>query len=679
MLNQQLINPRSILVAGGSNNLEKPGGNVLHNIIKNGYQGELCVLNPHQAVVQGLQACQTADGLPQVIDLAVIAIAAADCPSLIAQLANQHHTKAFIVVSAGFSELNEHGAQLEQEMKAIVDSVDGCLIGPNCIGVITPCHSSVFTTPTPKPMPGGVDMITASGAMAVFTMEAGLEKGVRFNHIFSVGNGIQTSVEDVLAYMDENFSAQSSRIITLYFESIRHPQLLLKHALSLHQKGCTIAAIKAGTSTDGSRAAASHTGALAVNDEFIDALFRKAGIIRCYSREQLINVAAILTHKQIKGQQVAIITHAGGPAVLLTDTLSKAGIKVPPMPSDVAADLLPQLNAGSSAGNPIDLLATGTAAQLALAIDCCENRFDAIGAIVVIFGSAGLFNVAEVYDTLARKQKSCTKPIFAVLPSVMNAKTEMETFINQGNICFTDEVIFGEALSAVINQPIACQTSTTHAISTNYITSQQAEFLTPDNVNELLDQYKISRAKEFCINTIYELEHIAGCLTFPVVAKASGLIHKTESGGVITHINSFGQLTSAFNQLMAIDGCTAIIIQPQISGFELYIGAKREPGYPPLMVFGAGGIHLEMFKDVVSVLTPVSTPEVLDHLKKLKCFTVFKGFRGMAPVNANQFADIIVSVAEMMLHESSIIEMDLNPLIASDKTIISVDARIKRI
>jgi len=677
MLNQQLINPRSIVVAGGSNNLEKPGGNVLHNIIKNGFQGELFVLNPHQAVVQEIQTCQTVDELPQTVDLAVIAITAADCPSLIYQLANQHHTKAFIVVSAGFSELNEHGAQLEQEMKAIVDSVDGCLIGPNCIGVITPFHSTVFTTPTPKPMPDGVDMITASGAMAVFTMETGLEKGVRFNHIFSVGNGIQTSVEDVLAYLDENFTEESSRIITLYFESIRHPQLLLQHALSLHQKGCTIAAIKAGTSTDGSRAAASHTGALAGNDEFVDALFRKAGIVRCYSREQLINVAAILTHKQIENQQIAIITHAGGPAVLLTDTLSKAGIAVPSMPSDVAAELLPQLNAGSSAGNPIDLLATGTASQLGLAIDCCEKRFDAIGAIVVIFGSAGLFDVTEVYETLARKQKSCSKPIFAVLPSVVNAKTEIETFINQGNICFTDEVIFGEALSAVINRPRVHQTMTTHTISVSYKDSQNADFLTPDNVNELLDRYEIHRAKEFNINTIYELEHIAGCLTFPVVAKASGLIHKTESGGVITHINSFGQLTSAFNQLMAIDGCNAVIIQPQISGFELYIGAKREPGYPPLIVFGAGGIHLEMFKDVASVLAPVSTPEILEHLKKLKCFAVFEGFRGMAPINVNQFADIIGRVSEMMLHESSIIEMDLNPLIANNKTIISVDARIK--
>jgi len=677
MLNQQLINPRSILVAGGSNNLEKPGGNVLHNIIKNGFQGELFVLNPNQAVVQGIQACRTVDELPQTVDLAVIAIAAADCPTLIHQLANQHHTKAFIVVSAGFSELNEHGAQLEQEMKTIVDSVDGCLIGPNCIGVITPFHSSVFTTPTPKPTPGGVDMITASGAIAVFTMEAGLEKGVRFNHIFSVGNGIQTSVEDVLAYMDNHFTEQSSRIITLYFESIRHPQLLLQHALLLHQKGCTIAAIKAGTSTDGSRAAASHTGALAGNDEFIDALFRKAGIIRCHSREQLINVAAILTHKQIENQQIAIITHAGGPAVLLTDTLSKAGIAVPPMPSDVAAELLPQLNAGSSAGNPIDLLATGTASQLELAIDCCEKRFDAIGAIVVIFGSAGLFDVTEVYETLARKQKSCTKPIFAVLPSVVNAKTEIETFINQGNICFTDEVIFGEALSAVINRPKVHQKTIAHTISASYENTQNTVFLTPDNVNELLDRYEIPRAKEFNINTIYELEHIAGCLTFPVVAKASGLIHKTESGGVITHINTFVQLTSAFNQLMAIDGCNAVSIQPQISGFELYIGAKREPGYPPLIVFGAGGIHLEMFKDVASVLAPVSTPEILEHLKKLKCFAVFEGFRGMAPINVNQFADIIGRVSEMMLHESSIIEMDLNPLIANNKIIISVDARIK--
>jgi acetyltransferase len=477
--------------------------------------------------------------------------------------------------------------------------------------------------------------------------------------------------------MDENFTEQSSRIITLYFESIKHPQLLLNHALSLHQKGCTIAAIKAGTSEAGSRAAASHTGALAGNDEFVDALFRKVGIIRCYSREELINVAAILTHQPIEGNQVAIITHAGGPAVLLTDILSKAGISVPPMPSEVAAELLPQLNAGSSAGNPIDLLATGTAAQLDLAIDSCEKRFDAVGAMVVIFGSAGLFDVTEVYNTLARQQKSCTKPVFAVLPSVVNAQSEMETFINQSNICFTDEVIFGQALAAVINRPKVFIKNTSIYQSIDYKHLNINNFLPPSEVNELLDRYEIPRVKEFIINTIYELEHIAGCLTCPVVAKASGLIHKTEAGGVITNINNHAELNSSFNQLMAIDGCNAVITQSQISGFELYIGTKREPGYPPLIVFGAGGIYLEMFKDVVSVLAPVTTDEILERLKNLQCYPVFGGFRGKKPVSANRFAAIVVAVSEMMLNEPSITELDINPLIANQEAVLSVDARIK--
>jgi acetyltransferase len=161
------------------------------------------------------------------------------------------------------------------------------------------------------------------------------------------------------------------------------------------------------------------------------------------------------------------------------------------------------------------------------------------------------------------------------------------------------------------------------------------------------------------------------------VAKASGLIHKTEAGGVITNINNHAELNSSFNQLMAIDGCNAVITQSQISGFELYIGTKREPGYPPLIVFGAGGIYLEMFKDVVSVLAPVTTDEILERLKNLQCYPVFGGFRGKKPVSANRFAAIVVAVSEMMLNEPSITELDINPLIANQEAVLSVDARIK--
>ncbi|GAH66317.1 unnamed protein product, partial [marine sediment metagenome] len=262
----------------------------------------------------GVKSFRDPSGLPNV-DLAILAIAAKYCPNTVRILSAEKNTRAFIILSAGFGEENEEGARLEKQIVEIVKKVNGCLIGPNCIGFLNEHYHGVFTTPVPKLEPGGCDFISGSGATAVFIMESGMPKGLSFSSVYSVGNSAQIGVEDVLKYMDESFDpAISSKVKLLYIESVEKPDLLLKHASSLIQKGCKIAAIKAGGSEAGSRAATSHTGALASSDMAVDALFRKAGIVRCFSREELTTVASVFKHKELKGKNVAIITHAGGPA-----------------------------------------------------------------------------------------------------------------------------------------------------------------------------------------------------------------------------------------------------------------------------------------------------------------------------------------------------------------------------
>jgi len=297
MINSALMNPRSIVVVGASNDIHKPGGKILKNLVDQGFQGQLYVANPRQDEVQGVKSCKDLNDLPDT-DLAVLAIPAAQCPATVELLARQKGTRAFIIISAGFSEENEEGARLEQEIVAIVDSVDGCLIGPNCTGVLTPNHASMFTLPIPQLTPAGCDFISGSGATAVFIMESAILKGIQFANVFTVGNGAQTGVEDVLAHLDETFDPEtSSRIKLLYVETIKDPDSLLEHASSLIRKGCKIAAIKAGTSEAGSRAASSHTGAIASSDLAVEALFRKAGIVRCFGREELTTVAGVFLHK----------------------------------------------------------------------------------------------------------------------------------------------------------------------------------------------------------------------------------------------------------------------------------------------------------------------------------------------------------------------------------------------
>jgi len=229
--------------------------------------------------------------------------------------------------------------------------------------------------------------------------------------------------------------------------------MLLKHASSLIRKGCKIAAIKAGSSEAGSRAASSHTGALASPDRATDALFRKAGIVRCYGREDLIAVASVFMHNELQGENIAIITHAGGPAVMLTDALANSGMKIPQIAGPYADELKELLYPGSSVENPIDFLATGNAEQLGNIIDFVDQKFDEIDGMVVIFGTPGLKDIFDVYELVDEKMKTAKKPIYPVLPSLTTAEKEIESFISKGRHFFPDEVLLGKALSKVVHTP----------------------------------------------------------------------------------------------------------------------------------------------------------------------------------------------------------------------------------
>ncbi len=320
--------------------------------------------------------------------------------------------------------------------------------------MISQTYNGIFTSPVPRLDSRGCDFVSGSGATAVFIFESAIPKGVNFSSVYSVGNSAQTGVEDVLEYWDNTFDPdKSSPIKLIYVESIRDPDKLLHHASSLIRKGCRIAAIKAGTSEAGIRAASSHTGALASSDSAVEALFRKAGIVRCSGREELTTVASVFFHKHLKGRNIAIITHAGGPAVMLTDALAAGGMTIPQITGEHHDNLLAMMNPGASASNPIDMIATATDEQLDRIIDYVDKQMPLIDGMIVIFGSNGLNDMAVIYDLLHRKIKECTKPLFPILPSVSSSHTELEYFLNKGHVNFPDEVVLGRALTRISNTP----------------------------------------------------------------------------------------------------------------------------------------------------------------------------------------------------------------------------------
>lgn len=681
MITKELITPKSIVVVGASNDTTKPGGKILKNIIDGNFNGELYVVNIKETEVQGIKSYPNPAELPDV-DLAILAIAAKYCPATVELLATFKNTRAFIILSAGFHEESEEGAILEQEIVDSIERVGGCLIGPNCIGVMTQTYTGIFTLPIPKLNPKGCDFITGSGATAVFILESGIPKGLTFSSIFSVGNSAQLGVEDVLEYLDESFDPEkSSHVKLLYIESVNNPAKLLKHASSLIRKGCHIAAIKAGSSDAGSRAASSHTGALASSDVAVDTLLKKAGIVRCFGREELTTVASIFMHKELKGNRIAIITHAGGPAVMLTDALSHGGLEIPHINNLKSKELLTKLFPGSSVANPIDFLATGNAEQLGTIIDYCENYFDEVDAMAVIFGSPGLVEVFDVYKVLDEKMRICKKPIFPILPSVINVKNEIEYFLSLGRLSFPDEVDFARALTRVTNTPKpAPKEEYPFPINTpvirQIIGDSENGYISPASIQALLDAAGIPRAGEAVAVTKNDAVQAAVGLGFPVVMKVVGPVHKSDVGGVVLNVKTEDQVAAEFERMMKIKDTTAILIQPMLSGTELFVGAKMEPKFGHMILCGLGGIFIEVLKDVNAGLVPVSKTEALSMIRNLKSYKIIQGVRGQEGINEERFAEIILRLSALLEAAPEIAEMDLNPLLGKGDKIIAVDARI---
>lgn len=681
MVTRELIEPRSIVVVGASEDVHKPGGRTLENLIRQGYSGGLYAVNPKADSVQGIKSYHTVEELPQV-ELAVLAIAAKYCPATVEVLARQKGTKAFIILSAGFHEEGPEGAELERQIVETVNSVGGSLIGPNCVGVMNSHYTGVFIRPIPTFATEGVDFITGSGATAVFIIELGMQQGLRFSSVFSVGNSAQLGVEEILEYLDETFDPKtSSRVKLLYVESVANPPKLLKHARSLIEKGCRIAAIKAGGSEAGSRAASSHTGALASSDVAVDALFRKAGIVRCRGRQELLTVAGIFMQKPLQGDRVAIVTHAGGPAVMLTDALSNGGMQVPPISGPKAKELLEKLFPGSSVANPIDFLATGTAEQLEVILDACERDFD-VDAVVVIFGSPGLFPVYDVYDVLSRKMATCSKPIYPVLPSVVNVADEIAEFVKKGNLYFPEEVVLGDALCLTARTPSpqperAEVPGVDRAAIRRIVEAAPDGYLPPDAVQALLDAAGIPRAGEAVVQTEDDAVAQAAKLGFPIVMKVVGPVHKSDVGGVVLGVKDEATVRREFARMMKIKDTTAILLQPMLSGAELFVGAKRDEKFGHVVLCGMGGIFIEVLKDTAAGIAPIGLPEAGAMIGQLRSKKILDGVRGQEPVHREMFAEVVSRVSALVDAAPEIFEMDLNPLLGNARGVVAVDARIR--
>ena len=681
MIHQNIFTPDSIAIVGGSENTAKPGGKIIENLKNSPFPGDIFVVNPKATSVQGLRSYQQISEAPTP-DLAILAIPARFCPDAIRELCEKG-TRAFIVISAGFGELDAEGKALDLEILNTLDRYTASLLGPNCIGLIHENHHSVFTTPVPDIRPDGVEFISSSGSTAVFVIEAGMQIGFPFSNIYPVGNALQIRVEDILEYLDETYiPGKSPKVKMIYIENIDDPKKFILHARNLRKKGARIVALKAGMTEAGSRAASSHTGAMASPAVAVDAMFRKAGVIACSSRQELLYIAGILLTGLPKGPNVAVITHAGGAGVLLTDALERGGVKVPEIHGPEADALVKELYAGSSVKNPIDFLATGTREQLEKIIDACEQDFDQIDSMAVIFGSPGLFDVQDVYELLQTRSKTLKKPLYPILPSPVNNAEALENYRKSGGFYFEEESLFGQCLAKVLtSDPIMDAEKTIPKCDETRIRQIIREagpgYLAPGQVSALLQAAGLPMIREAYATNQDGLIQKLKEFDFPIVLKVIGPVHKSDIGGVVTGIPDADRALDAFDRIMSLPGAEGALIQSMARGMELFAGAKKEGAFGHLVLFGMGGIYLEVFRDVQALLSPILPEEADLALTRLKSHPMLLGARGQKGIHRERFIDLIIRLGYLLELAPEILEMDLNPILAEEDRFWIVDARIR--
>ena len=679
-----LFDPDSIALIGASNEVIKPGGRLFRTIQEHHYDGALWPVNPKGGQVMGVPAYPSVAALPAAPDLAIVAIPAGLVLPALQELADKG-TKAAIVLTSGFGEKDEQGRAAEQAMLHIARGCGMTLIGPNCSGFLTRRYKGKFAGMVPQ-LPGrAVDFISGSGATVDYVMEQAVRRGLSFDNVVNLGNSIMVGVEDLLAMYDAHYDGQGARVLLLYMESIRKPRLLLRHARSLTAKGCAIVGIKSGVTAAGERAAASHTGALASPDSAVQALFDKAGIVRVKSKTELIDAACVLVAARgpLRGKRACIITDAGGPGVMLADELSRQGWELPQLGETTRRRLREVLAAESSILNPIDCLPSRTPAQVRTVLQILAEeearRLDVVG---VITGDPGLASNSAIYDEIAHAMETGPIPVFPVMASVTSSWEAISRFIAGGKVYFYDEVPLGAALAKVqaCRRPADSEGEAPPqgydpgAIAAALEKRQGA--LPAEVVRRVLQAAGLRLAPQREIVGIEELE--SGCrqVGFPLAMKVIGPLHKSDVGGVRLGIADEAQALEAWRMLMQIPAAAGVLVQPMIGGLEVILGAARKGDFGHLIMFGLGGIHAEVLKDVQFALAPLTGDEAMRMIRAIRALPILEGVRGQPGLSIALLADQLMRLARLVADFPQIAEIDLNPVKGTGDHLVAVDARI---
>ena len=694
-----MFSPASVAVIGATSRAGTVGRTVLENLLRDTFRGKVFAVNAKHEEVLGRKAYKSIRDVPQPVDLAVIATPAATVTQIIAECV-EARARSAVVISAGFKERGEEGAALEQQIKEQLQRSSLRLIGPNCLGIMNPSIGLNATFAKDPPQAGNVAFLSQSGALLSAILDWSHREQVGFSTIVSTGSMLDVGWGDLIYYFGDDPHTKS---ILLYMESVGDARSFLSAAREVALTK-PIIVIKAGCSEAASRAAASHTGALTGSDEVLDAAFRRSGVLRVHNIADLFYMAEVLGRQpRPKGPRLTILTNAGGPGVLATDSLVANGGELAELSPESLHRLNEFLPAHWSHNNPIDVLGDADPERYAHALEIASQDPNSDG-LLVILAPQGMTDPLHIAERLKPYAKEYGKPMLASWMGG-NSIAEGEAALNSAGIptflfpdtaarAFTYMWRYTYNLRGLYETPALSENSELDDASRkqveqiiNNARNRGRVLLSELESKQLLSLYGIPTVETRVASTEDEAAKIASDLGFPVVLKvfSETITHKTDVGGVKLNLQGEAAVRSAYRAIESsvaekagLDQFSGVTVQPMVKldGYELILGSSVDQQFGPVILFGSGGQLVEVYRDRALALPPLNTTLAQRMMEQTKIFTALKGVRGRKPVNMPALEHLLVRFSQLVLEQRCIAEIDINPLLASPERLLALDARI---
>ena len=691
---EAFFNPRSVAVIGASRSKEKLGHGVLANLIKYGYPGQIYPINPKADEILGLKCYPSVLDVPGPIDLAIVVIPAQFVAAVLEEC-GQKGVKGVVIISAGFREAGREGVKRERKIVDIAKRYKMRLVGPNCLGIIDtvcPLNASFAAGMPPK---GTIAFMSQSGALCTAILDWALAAGIGFSHFVSLGNKADVAEVDLLEAWEND---PHSNVILTYIEGLPAGRKFMEVARRVTRR-IPVIAVKAGTTSAGSRAVSSHTGSLAGSERAYEAAFRQSGVLRAESIQHLFDYSLAFAYQPVlRGKRIAIVTNAGGPGVMATDALEREGLSLASLSRDTIEFLRTHLPPAANIYNPVDVLGDALADRYGLALEAVLKDKNVDGVIVILTPQV-MTKIEETARLVGEIAARYDKPVLGCFMGEAKVSAGIK-ILNEHkipNYPFPERAV--GAMRAMMDYrrwlerpPLKVEEFEVDREKVKEIFAQvRAEgrvTIGDAEAREIMQAYGIPIPQSKLARTPEEAVEIAEEIGYPVVMKVASpdILHKTDIGGVKLNIASATDVRDAFDLLVyratrfmpdaEIWGC---LVQEMVKeAKEVIVGMNRDPQFGPLVMFGLGGIYVEALRDVSFRIAPFSRQEAEEMIREIRSYELLKGVRGERPADIAAIVDCLLRVSQLATDFPEIVELDINPLMVKEAGggAVAVDMRL---